>query len=495
MNNPILASEIAALVADSLKDTLTAQNSALNTRIDNLTALFESFSSDVAESREESQRLFRLLGDMFQYSHKTHHLRLCTLEESLGVKVTLPPFTTGNYNDTAPKNSPSPHLHPQSSPDSSSVNRTLVAEESILSGSHLTSDSWQTNGTSHGSASSSSHAASTTSTSPPSTPVRASQSLGLFEKAVPPSPSTDSIDDDMVQEYMTRGTFPSSPISPSYDVYLSKPPSPPPSAMFHDLFDGQLSPLPSERPPESDTEDDVPLLKREPVDPALHPSRKRKREIRKQKASSASTSQQPTKRTKHATVKTEKIQPIWPKPTTEYLDHDGLFIQCYEDVLCGRWYHYCCVGIVPDDPRLEHNAKWLCPPCIAKGQQAWSIVFLLINHLAGLRPTPCTPGSSQSCSRPDCPVIGDYYEPTGIFGRYHKTDPTSGERRTSWLVFWKDYTWAHASWEPTAPGEDKRQHFMDRAKVEGLDLNKDLIMLEAAIHGGAKKPWETPLFD
>ncbi|KAJ7064879.1 hypothetical protein C8F01DRAFT_1128577 [Mycena amicta] len=540
-SNSGIAASIAALVLESLTPVLLAQNASLEKKIDDMHATLQTALSEVADSRTESRDSIRLIGDIIKCSHNMHALRIQRAETLLGINKTYRPHGTSGSEEASPTPPSDDALPAESNPSGGDRNeQTLVADENISTpqtpklmletptmSTSLIPVNWDSHEASPSRAFSrelsplgttisglnNAHYRTSTPygprsarpmtprhfTSPPSTPGGPSrhsfavQARGHAHRHdsnaggnIPPgSPSADSIDEQMVHDLMYKGAIPSSnpssPVGPrtpvADDVYLSNPPSPPlPRASTEDLFDGQLSPLPANYPLESsDSEDEVPLLKQERVDPPVsRPTRKRKRPTATLRPA-GTTPKQPTKRARK--VKTEKTEgAIWPDLTTQFIEHDGKFIQCHREIKCGRWYHYCCAGIVPGDRRTANGGtRWLCPFCVAK---------------SGLPPVPRTPGGTvQPCSRPNCPVVGEYFEPVGIFGRLMKNDASKG-RIACWLVFWKGYQWDDASWEPEPPSADARDEFFRRAQAEGLDIDEDvdLVMLQAAVQGGVKNP-------
>ncbi|KAI0261642.1 hypothetical protein BC834DRAFT_895214 [Gloeopeniophorella convolvens] len=66
----------------------------------------------------------------------------------------------------------------------------------------------------------------------------------------------------------------------------------------------------------------------------------------------------------------------WPEKVKGDVAFQRQFVQCDKSVSfpwlrtvltalirCDLWYHYGCVGFVPDDIRLSPDAEWSCPPC------------------------------------------------------------------------------------------------------------------------------------
>ncbi|KAF7325832.1 Chromo domain-containing protein [Mycena kentingensis (nom. inval.)] len=289
-----------------------------------------------------------------------------------------------------------------------------------------------------------------------------------------PSNVVDQVDEEHVRRMVNATPSSSSPAAesrPAQDIFLSAPPGPPkpppapavapvaagPTA--EDLFEGQLSPLPPDYQP---LDDDMPPIKQERTDgPSNRRGRKRKRlEADSNPPAVATTTK--SKRNKSVVVKKEKAK--WPKPTTEFEEHNGKFIQCDEET-CKRWFHYCCVGIVPNDPRIRPSVGFTCPNCTVGATQT------VFTH---------TSKDHEHCNRPDCPVVGDYYEPVGIYGRHYKNG------RYLYLVFWKDYGWDEASWEPEYPSDELYSEFLHRARRQGFEMSATVILLKDAVEAGMK---------
>ncbi|CAK5261874.1 unnamed protein product [Mycena citricolor] len=89
----------------------------------------------------------------------------------------------------------------------------------------------------------------------------------------------------------------------------------------------------------------------------------------------------------------------------------------------------------------------------------------------------------DKCARPDCPNDEAFFEPEGIYGRWTKLDTVNG-RVHYYLVRWKKYPWAAASWEPQ-PLEEQRLAFENRARRMGIDLDDNTtIRFPEAIAAG-----------
>ncbi|KAJ7185543.1 hypothetical protein C8R46DRAFT_1060940 [Mycena filopes] len=320
----------------------------------------------------------------------------------------------------------------------------------------------------------------------------------------PPTEDEDVVPSSVTPSPMLGAQIPaSSPPRLTLDIPVTVPAPSYPSA--GDLFDPFMSPLsstnpsaaPSPSPPPKDErmEERIPTTSSPPSGrPTVSGLRLRAPDLgepagnvpQKRKLESDSTKQPPMKRPRgrpskqHAgpSVKQEKgkkrkklNEPVWPEVIPEDAspaEFIGKFIGCDN---CERWFHYTCMAIVRDDPRVD--GTFHCPFCVAAHPP-----------LEG-----ADDPTAEQCKRPDCPTKGADYEVDGVFGRYTKLDSTRG-RLVFWLMRWKGYPWSEATWQTFAPDE-AIEEFYKRASAEGFDREDDsvsCIMLAEAQAGGAMDP-------
>ncbi|CEL57471.1 hypothetical protein RSOLAG1IB_02211 [Rhizoctonia solani AG-1 IB] len=144
---------------------------------------------------------------------------------------------------------------------------------------------------------------------------------------------------------------------------------------------------------------------------------------------------------------------------------------------CDRAYHWGCVNILPDDPILQQEGVWFCPPCDFEDRD---------RNASGSVHDPNT-----KC-RPDCPVRDNgsiMFAIDAVIGRFpHSADPSGVMMQ--YLVKWEDYTVQQCTWTPENEiGQAARAliHDFEKAALkENLDINdrSQLILLKEARDGG-----------
>ncbi|KAF8491108.1 hypothetical protein JB92DRAFT_1281793 [Gautieria morchelliformis] len=149
------------------------------------------------------------------------------------------------------------------------------------------------------------------------------------------------------------------------------------------------------------------------------------------------------------------------------------FIQCNR---CDLWYHWGCVGIRDDDPRLQDDADFACPLCQDHKKPAPRLSL-------------SEEGQGERCSWPDCSLDDDPVEEfyiERIIGRYDRK--AKGIERFSWLVKWEGYPAEDSTWTPESelPKPVKLiEEFKSTAEVEGiLQFNSTLHLLREAVDAG-----------
>ncbi|KAF7318928.1 Chromo domain-containing protein [Mycena chlorophos] len=351
------AVQIATMVFDMISPLLNANNMVL-----------QELHKEVKDSRQETRACVEFIGSMVALSHKNHAVQMESLMKAHSKRQ-------GDGGE------------PGSEAFDASGEQTLVADESALDGKSASADfpsycasrlSTDIEGPRLRDGNEDSPSAGATLPARPPESSRSHSSLfGVSPLATPlrgPLPSSQSIDEDEIQRDLLNG-FQSSPaqspipLRAGGHIYLSQPQTPPPlqqpDPAVNLLFEGPLSPVPS-----SDSEEDVPLkqvevpfIKQEKIAPT-GATRKRKRSMATLRPATT-TPVTPEAQTKRKRVKSEKTRVIWPEMTIKFKKHNGSFIACDRGILCGRWYHFCCVGIVPKDKRLDEDYVWHCPICIA----------------------------------------------------------------------------------------------------------------------------------
>ncbi|CAE6420720.1 unnamed protein product [Rhizoctonia solani] len=144
---------------------------------------------------------------------------------------------------------------------------------------------------------------------------------------------------------------------------------------------------------------------------------------------------------------------------------------------CDQAYHWGCVNILPEDPILQADTTWLCPPCEFENKHG---------PVAGR-----THGPDAQC-RPDCPVqdhAEDMFAIDAIIGRFpHSADPSG--IMMQYLVKWEDYPVQRSTWTPENEiGQAAHVLIRDFEKAalnEKLDTSdkSQLILLQEARKGG-----------
>ncbi|KEP49434.1 PHD-finger protein [Rhizoctonia solani 123E] len=144
---------------------------------------------------------------------------------------------------------------------------------------------------------------------------------------------------------------------------------------------------------------------------------------------------------------------------------------------CDQAYHWGCVNILPEDPILQVDTTWLCPPCEFEDQHG-----LILGR---------THDPDAKC-RPDCPVqdhAEDMFAIDSIIGRFpHSADPSGTTMQ--YLVKWEDYPVQRSTWTPENEiGQAARaliRDFEKAASDEDLDVSdkSQLVLLQEAKDGG-----------
>ncbi|KAG8691969.1 hypothetical protein FRC11_000843 [Ceratobasidium sp. 423] len=144
---------------------------------------------------------------------------------------------------------------------------------------------------------------------------------------------------------------------------------------------------------------------------------------------------------------------------------------------CDQAYHWGCVNISPDDPILQSDTTWTCPPCEYEDQHG---------------PIPGRKHDLDARCRPDCPVqdhAEDMFAIDGIIGRFpHSADPSGVMMQ--YLVRWEDYPVQRSTWTPENEiGQAAHaliRDFEKAASGENLDISdrSQLILLREAREGG-----------
>ncbi|EIN08438.1 hypothetical protein PUNSTDRAFT_120793 [Punctularia strigosozonata HHB-11173 SS5] len=161
-------------------------------------------------------------------------------------------------------------------------------------------------------------------------------------------------------------------------------------------------------------------------------------------------------------------------PTVVKLENDICreFIGCDK---CLSWYHNACVGIMPNDIRLDEDATFLCPPCEA-----------------GVRASSKPTNDEFYCARPDCeaPTNEGEYVVEAIVGR--RLDRTSEDTKSPqyiWLVLWDGYSISYATWETDVPNLERHVAKFEAAlRKERITWTPwtDGLLLRVAVDGGWK---------
>ncbi|KAI0349707.1 hypothetical protein OH77DRAFT_1525484 [Trametes cingulata] len=169
------------------------------------------------------------------------------------------------------------------------------------------------------------------------------------------------------------------------------------------------------------------------------------------------------------------------KAKREIDDVGRQFVQCDN---CEGWYHFGCVGLAMDDPRLDPDADFICPPC--ETSEA------IREQRQGLR------FQAAACARPDCERAGlaedtnEYFVERIIGRRPYDSDRAAGIKRPNrflWLVKWDGWKADFASWtEREHLGDCARliEDFEQAAEIEGRNLDKldEIIVLNEAAAAG-----------
>ncbi|KAF8761107.1 Chromatin organization modifier domain [Rhizoctonia solani] len=145
---------------------------------------------------------------------------------------------------------------------------------------------------------------------------------------------------------------------------------------------------------------------------------------------------------------------------------------------CDRAYHWGCVNILPEDPILQQEADWLCPPCEFGAQHGTT---------SGHTYDPNT-----KC-RPDCPAQDNedvMFAIDAIIGRFPHSADLSGAMM-QYLVKWEDVIYCATIYLDPENEIGQAAHALIRdfetaALKENLEVNdrSQLILLKEARDGG-----------
>ncbi|KAI0760165.1 hypothetical protein C8Q74DRAFT_206400 [Fomes fomentarius] len=157
------------------------------------------------------------------------------------------------------------------------------------------------------------------------------------------------------------------------------------------------------------------------------------------------------------------------------------FVQCDA---CEGWYHFGCVGLTPDDPRLEPDAEFICPPCESSSEACEQRRNVRFQAAACLRPDCDHPGGAEDTNE---------YFVERIIGRrpYRAEQDIDVTRPTAfmWLVKWDGWKADQATWAANEHlGECSRiiEEFEQAVEIEGRNLsaaNEVILLNEAAAAG------------
>lgn len=161
------------------------------------------------------------------------------------------------------------------------------------------------------------------------------------------------------------------------------------------------------------------------------------------------------------------ILQFWPEIKRSSDSWERQLIQCDN---CDMWYHYGCVGVEKDDPRLDSEAAFICPLCFVQ-----------------IARRQTTRNRTETCARPDCPHVAEaedgLYFVERLVGR-----ESVGQAGYRWLAKWDGYPMSEASWIPegnvTGHADNLLKQFEEDARREGLDLSEELIILSEAAAAG-----------
>ncbi|KAF9219489.1 hypothetical protein BS17DRAFT_419157 [Gyrodon lividus] len=134
------------------------------------------------------------------------------------------------------------------------------------------------------------------------------------------------------------------------------------------------------------------------------------------------------------------------------------------------WYHYGCVGIEPEDPRVEPEAVFICPVCHIQTAKRQTLRK-----------------RDDTCARSDCPepieANTDIYFVERLVGR-----KKIGNAGFLWLAKWDGYPMTQSSWIPegnvVGDGTKLFETFRADAMKEGIDLSQDVALLQEAVATG-----------
>ncbi|TFY56727.1 hypothetical protein EVJ58_g7464 [Rhodofomes roseus] len=164
----------------------------------------------------------------------------------------------------------------------------------------------------------------------------------------------------------------------------------------------------------------------------------------------------------------------WPDTISGDENYQREFINCDN---CDAWFHYGCVGLAADDPRLtEEDSKFFCPPCEVATEEREG------QHASQQNKT-------AQCARPDCQSseTGQWFIECIVGRRPSLTQPSNnGVPKFLWLVKWSGYEMKDATWEfPENLGDPAQlvSEFEVAAELENKDLSdphKPTLLNEAA---------------
>ncbi|KAI0819408.1 hypothetical protein BC628DRAFT_1423814 [Trametes gibbosa] len=157
----------------------------------------------------------------------------------------------------------------------------------------------------------------------------------------------------------------------------------------------------------------------------------------------------------------------WPSKIDGDDAYQREFVQCDN---CEAWYHFGCVGMEADDPRLEPEAEFLVD------------IFVLVPHSAIREQRQGLRFQEAACARPDCERAGlaedtnEYFVERIIGRRPYDADLAEGIKRPTrflWLVKWDGWKAESASWQERGHlGDCARfiEEFEQAAEIEGRNL-------------------------
>jgi len=209
------------------------------------------------------------------------------------------------------------------------------------------------------------------------------------------------------------------------------------------------------------------------------PSKLRKRRRKSLNEAAATTSACPSTMSKDL-LEVEDALYEWPAKIDGDATLQRKFVQCDN---CDAWYHFGCVGLTADDPRLQEDALFMCPPCEVSQRQRERKYSKSVHDAA--------------CARSDCndaaaPSERNEWFIDRIVGRrlqWGEGNERNHDPKFLWLVKWDGWTVRDATWTLQSDLGDVARHieqFEVAAELEGHDLTnlRDIMVLnEAAVVG------------